>query len=358
MDDHRKKVFLVDDNIANLAAGRKLLQPSYDVYPLASAEMLFKMLERTLPDLILLDIVMPDVDGYEAIRKLKANRRFADIPVIFLTSKRDEGSELQGFTLGAVDYVSKPFSAPLLKKRIEHQLLILQQKETIQRHADSLMELVQEKIQEVFGLQNAILNTVADLVEFRDNYTGGHTMRTQMYMEALLYKMLETGRYAASVADWNMDFILPSAQLHDVGKIAISDAILNKPGKLTAEEYEIMKTHVKIGADAVRRIMRSTPSHTFLRHALNLVEAHHEKWDGTGYPGGLEGESIPLEGRLMAVVDVYDALTSWRPYKQALPHRQAVQMIVADRGLHFDPALVDIFLEIEDKFEHISNKDK
>ncbi len=346
------------DNIANLAAGRQLLQPSHDVYPIASAEMLFKMFERTLPDLILLDIVMPDVDGYEAIRRLKADRRFADIPVIFLTGKRDEGSELQGFTLGAVDYVSKPFSPPLLKKRIEHQLLILQQKETIRRHADSLMELVQEKIREVYGLQNAILNTVADLVEFRDDYTGGHTMRTQMYMEALLYKMLETGRYAASVTEWNMDFILPSALLHDVGKVAISDMILNKPGKLTPEEYETMKTHVKIGADVVRRIMRSTPDHAFLRHALNLVEAHHEKWDGTGYPGGLEGEAIPLEGRLMAVVDVYDALTSWRPYKQALPHRQAVQMIMDDRGLHFDPVLADIFLEIEDKFERISGKDK
>ncbi len=352
----RKRIFIVDDNAANLIIGKNLLKDLYEVYPLSSAEKLFEMMNKVLPDLILLDINMPVTDGYEVLKKLKAVPRFSDVPVIFLTAKNDEKSELYGFGLGAVDYVSKPFSPPLLKKRIENQLTILKQRQTIQHHADDLMEIVQEKTLNIFKLQNAILSTVADLVEFRDGATGGHIVRTQCYMEVMLRAMIEKGIYTDQITDWNLDFILSSAQLHDVGKVAILDSILNKPGPLTTAEYETMKTHVPIGADIVRRIIQKAPDHSFLSHALKIVEAHHEKWDGTGYPAGLKGTEIPLEGRLMAVADVYDALVSWRPYKEAFSPQEAKEIIKNGSNTHFDPVLVNIFLDAESEFSDIAQR--
>jgi putative two-component system response regulator len=312
MEGTRSKIILVDDNMANLTQGRNLLKTFYEVYPAPSAAKLFEILENVIPGLILLDIDMPETNGYDVIKKLKADSRFADIPVIFLTAKSDETSELEGFDLGAADYVSKPFSAPRLLKRIANQLLIVRQKNDLKDYADNLAIKVREKTREVFNLQNAVLETVADLVEFRDSLTGGHVARTQLYVKALFEELLRQGIYKEEVSHWDMDFFVPSAQLHDVGKIAISDLILNKPGKLTPEEFEIMKTHVTVGVAAIQRIMQNTEDHAFLHHALLIAGTHHEKWDGTGYPNGLKGEDIPLEGRLMAVDYVYDALISVR----------------------------------------------
>ncbi len=350
----RKSIMLVDDNLANLGMGKTMLKNYYEVYALPSAERMFAFLQNVTPDLILLDINMPEIDGYEAIRRLKATRRFAHIPVIFLTAKGDEASELEGFSLGAVDYVSKPFSPPILLKRIENQLLIEQQKRTIQHHADNLSQLVGEKTKEVLNLQNAILNTVADLVEFRDKPTGGHITRTQLYLKALIEELLLQGRYTEDILRWDMDFVLPSAQLHDVGKVAISDQILNKPGQFSPREFEIMKTHVEIGLEAVSRMLKITKENAFLRHAQHFVGTHHEWWDGSGYPLGLSGPDIPLEGRLMAVADVYDALISWRPYKKELSHAEAKAIIESESGTHFDPVLVGVFLSAEEHFVQIS----
>ena len=359
----RSRIILVDDIIPNLDQGRNILKPYFEVYPAPSGAKLFEILDNILPDLILLDIEMPVMDGYEAMRRLKANPRYADIPVIFLTSKDDESSEMEGFDLGAVDYVTKPFSGPLLLKRITNQLLIVQQKneliksrEAIQDYADNLEIKVKEKTAEVFNLQNAILSTVADLVEFRDKLTGGHISRTQSYLQELIEEMIRTGVYADEVSKWDMDFFLPAAQLHDVGKIAISDLILNKPGRLTEEEFEIMKTHVTVGVEAVEHIMSETQGHAFLRHALLVTGTHHEKWNGSGYPMGLSGLDIPIEGRLMAIADVYDALISVRPYKKAFSHEEACAMIEEGSGTHFDPVLVDVFRNVKDKFAIIFKK--
>ena len=358
MENNRNKIILVDDNLANLTMGRNMLKSFYEVYPAPSAAKLFEIMENIIPDLVLLDIEMPEMNGYEVIKKMKADARLAGIPVIFVTAKNDESSELEGFDLGAVEYISKPFSEPLLLRRIANQLLIIEQRKSLlasqaalKDYADNLEIKVKDKTREVFHLQNAVLSTVADLVEYRDKLTGGHVNRTQRYLQALIEECLREGTYDDEIGKWDMDFFLPSAQLHDVGKIAISDLILNKPAKLTPEEFEIMKSHVMVGVDAILKIMRSVNEHAFLRHALLIAGAHHEKWDGTGYPMGLKERNISLEGRLMAISDVYDALITERPYKKAFSHETACSIIEEGSGTHFDPVLVDVFRKVKGLFE-------
>ena len=361
MDDTRHKIIIVDDSMANLTMGRNMLKTFYEVYPAPSAAKLFEILENILPDLILLDIEMPEINGYETIKKLKGDKRFEDIPVIFLTAKNDEDSELEGFDLGAVDYISKPFSGSLLLKRIANQLLIVKQRNdlltaqtALMDHAENLETKVRIKTKEVLDLQSSVLTIVSDLVEFRDNITGGHVGRTQLYFKALVEELSRKAIYKEEISTWDMDFVLPSTQLHDVGKIAISDLILNKPGKLTGDEFEIMKTHVIAGVDAIEKIISVTQEHAFLKHALYIAGTHHEKWDGTGYPMKLKGKSIPLEGRLMAITDVYDALTSERPYKKPFNHEDACKIIIENAGTHFDPVLVEIFRGVSDQFDRIA----
>ena len=356
MDEVRKKIMLVDDNVANLATGRHFLKPFYDVYTASSAALMFEILEKVLPDLILLDVDMPQMDGHEAMRRLKRARRFSAVPVIFLTALSDEQRELRGFDLGAVDYVSKPFSPPRLLRRIENHLLILRQQAIIRRHAEDLEGLVRRKTGEVFSLQNAMLETMAELAEYRGRFAGGQGAFTPLYVKAMLDEMQGDPLYAEEISSWDMTFLLPSVQLHDVGKIAIPDSILNKPEPLSPEEFAIMKTHVGTGVDVVERIKARIPDHSFMRHARRIVEAHHEKWDGTGYPGGLKGEDIPLEGRLTAFADVYDALVSWRPYRRkAYSHEEAVEIMRDGSGSHFDPSLMEIFLRVEDEFRHAAH---
>jgi putative two-component system response regulator len=353
MNSSRKIILLVDDNATNLTAGKNILKDQYKVYPTPSAEIMFDLIENIIPDMILLDIEMPEMNGYEAIRILKGNLKWKDIPVMFLTSKTDEGSELEGLSLGAIDYVAKPFSAPLLLKRIENHLLTESQKKQLRDFNNNLEEMVRRKTSQVINLQNAVLSTVADLVEFRDDVTGGHIARTQKYLELLLNEMISESVYADEISDWDMDYLLPSAQLHDVGKIGISDLILNKPDKLTQEEFEIMKTHVAIGVRAILKIEKNAEEHSFLKHARLIAGGHHEKWDGTGYPTGLSGNDIPVEGRLMAIADVYDALISKRPYKRPLSTDEAKQVIETGKGAHFDPVLVDVFSKVANQFAGI-----
>jgi putative two-component system response regulator len=350
----RDKIILVDDNAATLVMGKNMLKEHYDIFPVPSAERMFTLLKQLIPDLILLDVEMPDVNGYDAVRILKSERRWMDIPVIFLTAKTDEGSELEGLTLGAIDYVAKPFSAPLLLKRIENHLLIASQRKELRYYNEKLVHMVAEKTRQIAELQNAILSTVAEMVEFRDDLTGGHISRTQRYLQLLLEKLLEEKVYRNETLTWDPDFLLPSAQLHDVGKIAISDTILNKPGRLTPEEFEEMKRHVTIGVEAIERIEKNTMERDFLRHAKIIAGTHHEKWDGSGYPHGLVGQGIPLQGRLMAIADVYDALTSERPYKKPFSTEEAQRIIDSGSATHFDPILVDIFDQVSGQFAQIA----
>jgi putative two-component system response regulator len=348
MDGTRKRIMLVDDNISNLQIGKNALIDQYDVYTAPSAEKMFNLLKLNLPDLILLDIDMPGMDGHEAIKALKQDARLKEIPVIFLTSITDSGSELEGLTLGAIDYISKPFSPPLLRKRIEVHLLVESQKHDLQEFNHNLQELVEAKTRKVVKLQDAILKTVADLVECRDNDTGGHIERTQHCLEVLLNGMLRHGLYGDQFGGEDIALLLQSSQLHDVGKISIPDSILKKPGKLTPEEFAEMKEHANYGIQILEKIEALAEESDFLRHAKVFAGTHHEKWDGSGYPRGLAGEDIPLLGRLMAIADVYDALTSERPYKKAFPHEEAVRIIVEGKGTHFDPAMIEIFIQVSD----------
>ncbi|MDR1713219.1 MAG: response regulator [Coriobacteriales bacterium] len=353
MENERKTIMLVDDNATNLTAGRNMLKDRYKVYPCPSAEMMFDLLDNVNTDLILLDIEMPEMNGYEAIRKLKETASYSEIPVIFVTAMDGEGDELEGLSLGAIDYVTKPFSAPLLLKRIENHLDAMAKKRELQQFNEHLEDSIRIKTRQVSELQSAVLSTVANLVEFRDDVTGAHIERTQLYLEVLVKTMMREGVYARETTDWDLEYLIQSAKLHDVGKIGISDLILNKPGKLTPEEFEIMKTHPEIGVRTIKQIEENAPDHSFLKHACRIAGFHHEKWDGSGYPYGFKGEDIPLEGRLMAIADVYDALISARPYKKPFSTDEARDIIDDGRGSHFDPVLVDVFDTVSEEFAAI-----
>jgi putative two-component system response regulator len=318
---------------------------------------MFSLLELERPALILLDINMPVMNGIEAIKILKKKPWTRDIPVIFLTFRNDLDSEIEGLSLGAVDYIRKPFEPHLLHKRVEIHLtmeiqkqLLERQKQELQFFNENLQRMVKEEAGKVIELQGTILNTLADVVESRDDNTGGHIWRTQRWIEILVTALRDTGVYSDAIADWDIRLLMQSSQLHDAGKISISDSILLKPDKLTHEEFEVMKRHTEFGVRIIERIGENTSENSFLVHAKIFAGTHHEKWDGSGYPNGLSGESIPLQGRLMAIADVYDALVSERPYKKAFPHEEAVRIIMDGSGTHFDPALAGVFLDVEKKF--------
>jgi putative two-component system response regulator len=338
-----KTIFIVDDNLTNIGSAKDALEGLYRTFAMQSAEKMFAMLKKIHPDLILLDIAMPVMSGFEAIKLLKSEPLYSDIPVIFLTGTNDPQVEVKGLDLGAVDFILKPFAIPTLRRRIKLQL--------------STDELIKEAKHELRHMQNAMLGVIADLVENRDSTTGAHIERTQIYLGILMQQLKESGVYSDKVSKWDLELLLPSAQLHDIGKIAIPDAILNKPGKLTDDEFEIMKSHARRGEEIIDEIMEHTNDDGFLEYAKVFVGYHHERWDGKGYPYGLSGEDIPLRGRIMAIADVYDALTSERPYKKAFTHEQAVEIIMFDAGKHFDPILAKQFLEVEDKFRHRLKKD-
>jgi len=340
----KKTVFVVDDNDTNLAAAREALKNHYRVMTLPSAAKMFAMMEKMTPDLVLLDIEMPEMDGFEALHLLKEGK--TDIPVIFLTSIIDADIEARGFTLGVIDFVTKPFSAPVLINRIKTHLDI---DELIRERTAQL----QEKTGQLENLQNAIIFGFADLVESRDEGTGGHIDRTSTYIRLLLDTLTEQGIYADDIAELDRESFVSSARLHDVGKIAISDLILNKPGKLTDEEFTVMKTHTTAGERAIDQIASRTDNVEFLKNAKLFAGSHHERWDGRGYPRGFAGTDIPLQGRCMAVVDVYDALVSERPYKKAFSPDETVKIIMESTGGQFDPLVAGAFYEIKDKFETV-----
>jgi putative two-component system response regulator len=348
----RKIVAIVDDSPVILKAARDILKDAHDIFTMMSGEKLFQFLElsKQLPDMILLDVVMPPPDGYEVIGELKKNARFADIPVIFLTSKSEVESEIKGLSLGAVDYIAKPFSPPLLLKRLELQLTLLEQKQELRYLNANLNKLVQSKIRTIFGLQRTVLTTISDLVEFRDDVTGSHVDRTAGLLKLFVDELLGRNVCKETLEGLDVNLLGESSKLHDVGKIAIRDSILLKPGRLTEEEFAEMRNHSRIGEDIISRIQQESEESDFLNNAKIMAGAHHERWDGAGYPRRTAGDEIPLLGRLMAFADVYDALISKRPYKEPLPHERVLEIICAESGKQFDPFLMDSFAAAADRF--------
>ena len=338
----QKTIFVVDDNDTNLSMADEALNEQYRVMTLPSATKMFKFLDKITPDLILLDIEMPEMDGFEALQRLKSNVLHARIPVIFLTSMTDPTIEVRGFQLGVIDFITKPFSAPVLQNRIKTHL--------------DIDGIIQERTAQIEQLKNAIVFSFADIVEKRDHETGGHVERTAEYIKILVDALMARGAYKEELRDMNKDSLISSARLHDVGKIAIPDGILNKPGRLTQEEFEKMKTHAAEGVEIINQMATRTMDDEFLSNARLFAGYHHERWDGAGYPYGLKETGIPLQGRIMAVVDVYDALVSERPYKKPFTEDEAIGVIMDNAGKQFDPLISDVFFEVKELFHEVKQK--
>ena len=344
----QKIIFVVDDNATNLTVAEDALEKQYRVIALSSAEQMFKALEKFTPNLILLDVEMPSMDGFKAMERLKANYPHLNIPVIFLTGLVDEAKEAYGIDLGAVDFIVKPFSKTVLLNRIKHHLHI---DDLIRERTAELTKRTQQLVQ----MKDGIIHTLSDIIENRDKKTGGHIDRTSAYMKIVLDAMLAQGVYIDEVGKWNLESVVSSARLHDVGKITIPDFILNKIGPLTEEEFETMKTHSAAGERIIDNAIQRTGDAEFLRSARQVVSYHHERWDGSGYPYGLKGTDIPLLGRIMAIIDVYDALISDRSYKKALTHEEACLIIREGAGRHFDPRIVEVFDKVNNRIEENLN---
>jgi putative two-component system response regulator len=358
MTQERELILMVDDDPAILRAGKNVLSEKYSVVTLSSGEKLLAFLENVAPALILLDVMMPGIDGYETLQILRSKGRTRNIPVIFLTAKTDSGDEVKGLRMGAVDYIAKPFLPDLLLMRIEVHLLVESQKKTLeaqqwelQNFNANLLRMVEQKTRTVFDLQNAIIKTVADMVEYRDDITGSHEDRTRRGVGLLISGLMGQDRYREESSKWDVEMLVQSSQLHDVGKIAVRDVVLRKPSSLEEKEFEEMKKHTIFGVQMIDQIRANATENDFLKYAKVFAGSHHERWDGTGYPYNLKGEQIPLLGRVMAIADVYDALVSERPYKKPLDHKEAVQIILAGRGTQFDPNLCDLFSALSEQFK-------
>jgi putative two-component system response regulator len=354
----RATVLVVDDTPANLSLITNLLKDDYKVKAATGGDKALRIAQTAPPpDLILLDIMMPEMDGYEVCRRLKADPTTRDIPVVFLTAKTGVDDEKQGLELGAVDYITKPISPPIVMARVKNHLALKASADFLRNKADYLEDEVAKRTAEVMAIQDVTIMAMASLAETRDSDTGNHIRRTQFYVKVLAEKLRTHPRFAAALDDRTIDMLFKSAPLHDIGKVGIPDRILLKPGKLTPEEFEIMKTHTTLGRDAIQSAEEHLGAKVeFLTLAKEIAYTHQEKWDGTGYPEGLQGEAIPLSGRLMAVADVFDALISRRVYKEGMPVDKAVQIMAEGRGKHFDPDILDAFLAIQGEFLAIAQR--
>jgi putative two-component system response regulator len=354
----RATILVVDDTPDNLSLMSGLLKDEYKVKVASSGEKALKIAQAEVPpDLILLDIMMPEMDGYEVCRRLKADSNTKDIPIIFLTAKSEASDEKFGFTLGAVDYIIKPISPPVVMARVETHLGMKQVRDFLRDQNSFLEAEVERRTQEVNAIQNVTIHAMASLAETRDSDTGNHIRRTQFYVKLLAEKLRFNPRFSDFLNDQTIDMLFKSAPLHDIGKVGIPDRILLKPGKFEPEEFEIMKTHTTLGRNAIMQAEKELGIEVpFLFLAKEIAYGHQEKWDGSGYPEGLSGDDIPISARLMAIADVYDALISRRVYKAGMPHEKAVQIISEGKGTHFDPDLVEAFLELQDEFKSIAER--
>ncbi|MCL2217219.1 MAG: response regulator [Defluviitaleaceae bacterium] len=342
----RKTIFVVDDNDTNLSKAEEGLEDNYDVMTIPSGARLFTILKKMQPNLILLDILMPEMDGFEVLERLKAEKEYREIPVIFLTAQTDPETEARGFEMGVVDFITKPFSTSVLLNRVKLHIDVAQLiKESTEELERSHAELERS--------HRNLMFIMADMVESRDEGTGGHIDRTAGYIKILIEGMVKRGVYYDEIKDWDAEMISVCAILHDVGKIGISDLILNKPARLTDIEFDDMKNHAVNGAQIINNVIARTGEDSFLHNARLFAEYHHESWDGSGYPHGLKGLDIPIQGRIMAIADVYDALISERPYKPSYSHERAVEIIVKDSGKRFDPNITEVFLEVCEHFKDV-----
>jgi len=334
-------ILIVDDTTANLQLLARMLKDcGWKARPAPSGKLALQAAMSDPPDLILLDITMPEIDGYEVARRLKSNDRTRQIPIVFISALSETSEKIKAFTVGGVDYITKPFQFEEVKARIETHLRLYR----LQRDLEGQVAM---QVKEVLNSHMATIFALARLAETRDDDTGQHLERVQNYCRTLATALSQDPRYAQQVNSDFIERITFASPLHDIGKVAIPDTVLQKPGKLTPEEFAIMRTHTTIGATTLMEVQTRYPQNTFVNMGIDIARSHHEKWDGSGYPEGLSGEAIPLSARIMALVDVYDALQSRRVYKPAFPNAEVWQILLDGKGRHFDPELVDVFLRLQ-----------
>lgn len=352
----KSKILLVDDETLYIDILVNLLKDEYTTVIAKSGSKALSLLTKDpLPGLILLDILMPDMNGYEVCKQIKSNPRTASIPVIFLTIKSEVSDEIKGFELGAVDYIAKPISPPIVRARVKSHLALHNAQQQLENHNELLEQRVRERTRELMQTKDVAIYCMASLAETRDNETGKHILRTQNYIKVLAEHLQTHPKFSNYLQHNNtIEMLCKTSPLHDIGKVGVPDRILLKPGKLDPDEWVIMKKHAQYGHDALLRAENEFGSTDFLQMAREIAYTHHEHWDGNGYPRGIKGEEIPISGRLMALADIYDALISKRIYKDAYTHRHAIEIVTQSSGNHLDPDMVEAFLQLQDKFSDIA----
>jgi putative two-component system response regulator len=349
-------ILVIDDTPENLSLMQLLLRDLYKLKGANNGERGLEIAQADpAPDLILLDVMMPGLDGYEVCERLKQNPKTAHIPVIFLTARSEPEDEEKGFALGAVDYITKPISPIVALARLRTHLTLKASADFLRDKNAFLEGEVSKRTREVSAIQDVTILAMASLAETRDSDTGNHIRRTQHYVRALAWKLSSHPRFRDYLTVSAITTLFKSAPLHDIGKVGIPDRILLKKGRLTPDEFEIMKTHTTLGRDAIAHAESALGLEVaFLTVAKQIAYSHQEKWDGSGYPEGLAGDQIPIPARLMAVADVYDALISRRVYKEPMPHADAAAIIQQASGQHFDPDVVHAFTQIHQQFYAIA----
>ena len=350
----KSSIMVVDDTPANLKLLDDMLRRrGYRVLAFPRGDLALKAVAKIQPDLILLDIMMPGMDGFEVCRRLKADETTREIPVLFISALNETTDKLKAFSVGGVDYVTKPFQFEEVQARVETHLKLRRLQHEMERYNRELENLVREKVKEIYESQMATIFALAKLAERRDDETGKHVERTRTFCRLLAENLRQNGHYGEIIDSAYIETIFRTAPLHDIGKVGIPDNILLKPGRLTKGECEVMKTHAAIGAQTLESVRRQYPQNDFIRVGVAIARSHHEKWDGSGYPDGLAGEAIPLCARIMALADVYDALRSKRPYKDPFDHERSCQIIAEGAGSHFDPLVAKAFMSMNEKFAEI-----
>lgn len=340
-------ILIVDDDMTSLKLAKGILDEEYRVATVNSGAMVFKYLEHNTPNLIMLDINMPEMDGFQVLERLRANPAYASIPVMFLTASQDAQSEAKCLESGAIDFVAKPFIPVVLQNRVRRILELFDYRQQLESMVANQSQVIINRTERITQMQNSIIIGMANLIELRDNNTGKHVKNTQTYVEMICNKLKEQGLFSDILTDEYISNTVRAAPLHDVGKIKISDTILNKPGPLTDEEFRIIQDHTRYGAEIVNDLLAEVEDSEYLAVAHDIALYHHERWDGTGYPEGLSRDSIPLCARIMALADVFDALYEDRVYKVGIRPVKAAMSIIEDaRGLQFDPVIADIFINM------------
>ncbi|QEP45158.1 two-component system response regulator [Ectothiorhodospiraceae bacterium BW-2] len=359
---NRSTILIVDDMPENLALLGEIVEERYRVQIALNGRRALEIAHRDpKPDLILLDIMMPGMDGYQVLEQLHQSPTTRNIPVIFITAMESNEDEQRGLELGAVDYITKPIKPAIVLARIATHIELKRTRDELEHYNHYLEAEVEKRIAENQLIQDISIRALAGLAETRDNETGNHIIRTQFYINVLARHLQSRTDYQYSLSDEAVELITKAAPLHDIGKVGIPDHILLKPGPLTDEEWQVMKTHSRLGSDAIGMALRDVRNHAPLAHfhvAMDIAHYHHERWDGKGYPEGLAKEHIPLAARLMAVADVFDALITKRVYKEAMPYDKAAKIIRQGRGTQFDPLLVDAFEQCYSEFKTIADRFK